>query len=68
MTTWSVAFAPLVPVWLLAGLTLVALAISVALVWRGARGAWLRALAFALAREAVGSPLRLPVHERVLPA
>jgi hypothetical protein len=48
LSVWSIAFSPLVPPPALYALTALALAISIALVWRGARGAWLRALAFAL--------------------
>ena len=49
MTAWSIAFAPLVPLWLLYALAAVALLISIALFWRRTRGAGLRTLAFGLA-------------------
>ena len=48
MTVWSIAFAPLLPVWALVPLGILALVASIALILRRARGAWLRALAFAL--------------------
>ena len=49
VTSWSVDFAPLIPAPFLYALAAAALAISVALFWRGTRGAWLRTLAFGLA-------------------
>ena len=48
MTVWSIAFSPLLPLWALVPLGMLALVASLALVLRRARGAWLRALAFAL--------------------
>ena len=48
MSVWSIAFSPFVPPWAIVALAAVALAITVVLVWRRVRGAWLRALAFAL--------------------
>ena len=48
MTVWSIAFSPLLPLWALVPLGMLALVASIALVLRRARGAWLRALAFAL--------------------
>ncbi len=48
MSVWSIAFSPLVPAPVLYLFAALALAISAVLFWRGARGAWLRTLAFAL--------------------
>ena len=48
MTVWSIAFSPLLPLWALYPLGLLALVASIMLVLRRARGAWLRSLAFAL--------------------
>ncbi len=48
MSVWSIAFSPFLPPWAIVALAAVALAITVVLVWRRVRGAWLRALAFAL--------------------
>ena len=48
MTVWSIAFTPLVPPWALVPLGILALVAAVAVVFRRARGGWLRALAFAL--------------------
>ena len=45
---WSIAFSPLLPLWALYVLGGIALAVSAILLWRRARGAWLRTLAFAL--------------------
>ena len=56
MSSWTVAFTPLVPLWLLAGLTVAAFVVSAALLWRRSRGAWLRALAFALALIGLTDP------------
>ena len=48
LSVWSIAFSPFLPPWAIVALAAVALAITVVLVWRRVRGAWLRALAFAL--------------------
>jgi hypothetical protein len=48
LTVWSIAFSPLLPLWALYPLGMLALVASITLVLRRARGAWLRALAFAL--------------------
>ncbi len=48
MTSWSIAFTPLIPVWALVSLGILAFVIVAALIFRGARGAWFRALAFVL--------------------
>jgi len=48
VTVWSIAFSPLLPLWALYPLGMLALVASITLVLRRARGAWLRSLAFAL--------------------
>jgi hypothetical protein len=48
LSAWSVAFSPFLPWPALYALAAAALAVSIALVWRGVRGAWLRALSMAL--------------------
>ena len=48
MSVWSIAFSPLLPLPILYGLAVLALAASALLFWRGVRGAWLRALTFGL--------------------
>ena len=48
MSAWSIAFSPFLPGPRVYALAAAALAVSVALVWRGVRGAWLRALSMAL--------------------
>lgn len=48
MTVWSIAFSPFLPLWALVPLGIAALIVSIALALRRTRGAWLRALAFAL--------------------
>jgi hypothetical protein len=48
LSVWSIAFSPFLPPWAIVALSAVALAITVVLLWRRVRGAWLRAFAFAL--------------------
>ena len=48
MTDWSIGIVPLLPLWALVPLGITALVVSVALVLRRTRGAWLRTLAFGL--------------------
>ena len=48
MSVWSIAFSPLLPPPVLYGLAVLALVVCAILIWRGVRGAWLRALTFAL--------------------
>ena len=65
---WSVAFAPLVPLWALAALATAAIALLGAALLRGARGVGLRAAAFAVGLLALANPAaveeeREPVHE-----
>jgi hypothetical protein len=48
LSVWSIAFSPFLPPWAIIALSAAALAITIVLAWRRVRGAWLRALAFAL--------------------
>ena len=48
MSVWSIAFSPFLPPWAIIALSAAAVAITIVLAWRRVRGAWLRALAFAL--------------------
>jgi hypothetical protein len=66
LTSWSVDFAPLVSPWILYALTAAALAIAVALIWRGTRGAWLRSLAFGLALLGLCDPRLVQENRRPL--
>ena len=66
MTVWSIAFSPLVPPWALMLLAALALAVSVILVLRRMRGAWLRALAFALLLVGLCDPNLVQENRRPL--
>jgi hypothetical protein len=66
MTSWTVDFAPLVPLWVLATLGAAALLISIALIWRRSRGAWLRSLAFGLALLGLCDPNLVQENRRPL--
>jgi hypothetical protein len=48
LSVWSIAFSPFLPPWAIIALSAAAVAITIVLAWRRVRGAWLRALAFAL--------------------
>jgi len=48
LSAWSIALSPFLPWPAIYALALAALLVSAALVWRGVRGAWLRALSMAL--------------------
>lgn len=52
-----IAFAPVIPLWLLAGLGAAALAILLYSLWTGARAAWARAFSFAVLLLALSGPL-----------
>jgi hypothetical protein len=56
VSVWSIAFSPLLPPAALYGLAALALAVTALLLWRGVRGAWLRALAFAMLLLGLGDP------------
>ncbi len=66
MTSWSIGFAPLVPVWALIALTAAAVAISLALILARARGAWLRTAAFGLALIGLTDPNLVQENRRPL--
>jgi hypothetical protein len=66
VTSWSIAFSPLVPVWILYSLTAAAVVIALALIWRGTRGAWLRSLAFGLALLGLCDPRLVQENRRPL--
>jgi hypothetical protein len=66
VTAWSIGFAPLVPLYVLVPLGILALATSVALIFRRARGGWLRALAFALLVIGLGDPSLVRENRRPL--
>ena len=66
MTVWSIAFSPLVPPRALMLLAALALAVSVILVLRRMRGAWLRALAFALLLVGLCDPNLVQENRRPL--
>jgi hypothetical protein len=66
LSVWSVAFSPFLPPWALIGLAALALAITVVLVWRRVRGAWLRALAFALLLVGLCDPNLVQENRRPL--
>jgi hypothetical protein len=66
MTSWTVDFAPLVPLWVLVTLGAAALLISIALIWRRRRGAWLRSLAFGLALLGLCDPNLVQENRRPL--
>ena len=66
MTSWSIDFNPLVPLWLLYTLAAASLLISIALILRGTRGAWLRTLAFGLALLGLCDPNLVQENRRPL--
>jgi hypothetical protein len=66
LSAWSIALSPFLPwpaIYLLAA---TALAVSVALIWRGVRGAWLRALSLALLLLALLDPNLVQENRRPL--
>ena len=66
MSVWSIAFSPFLPPWALVALAALAVAITVVLVWRRVRGAWLRALAFALLLVGLCDPNLVQENRRPL--
>jgi hypothetical protein len=66
LSVWSIAFSPFLPLPLLYVLAAAALAVSIALVWRGVRGAWLRALAMALLLVGLCDPNLVQENRRPL--
>ena len=66
MSAWSIALSPFLPWPAIYALGAAALAVSVALVWRGVRGAWLRALSMALLLLALCDPNLVQENRRPL--
>jgi hypothetical protein len=66
VTSWTIAFSPLVPRPLLYGLFAAAVLIAIALIFRRTRGAWLRIVAFALALLALCDPNLVQENRRPL--
>jgi hypothetical protein len=66
LSVWSIAFSPFLPPWAVVALAALALAITGVLVWRRVRGAWLRALAFALLLVGLCDPNLVQENRRPL--
>ncbi|MBV9290292.1 MAG: hypothetical protein JO288_21160 [Hyphomicrobiales bacterium] len=66
MSVWSIAFSPLLPPPVLYGLAGLSLVVAAIVFWRNARGAWLRALAFALLLVALWDPNLVQENRRPL--
>jgi hypothetical protein len=66
LSAWSIAFSPFLPATALYALAAAALAVSIALVWRGVRGAWLRVLSIALLLLALCDPNLVQENRRPL--
>ncbi len=66
MSAWSIALSPFLPWPVIYGLAAAALAVSVALILRGVRGAWLRALSMALLLLALCDPNLVQENRRPL--
>ena len=66
MSAWSIALSPFLPWSAIYALAAAALAVSAALVWRGARGAWLRASSMALLLFALCDPNLVQENRRPL--
>ena len=66
MSAWSIVLSPFLPWPAIYALAVAALAVSVALVWRGVRGAWLRALSMALLLLALCDPNLVQENRRPL--
>jgi hypothetical protein len=66
LSAWSIALSPFLPWPAIYALAVAALAISAALVWRGVRGAWLRALSMALLLLALCDPNLVQENRRPL--
>ena len=66
MSAWSIALSPFLPWSAIYALATAALAVSAALVWRGARGAWLRASSMALLLLALCDPNLVQENRRPL--
>ena len=66
MSAWSIALSPFLPWSAIYALAAAALGVSAALVWRGARGAWLRASSMALLLLALCDPNLVQENRRPL--
>ena len=66
MSAWSIALSPFLPWPAIYALAAAALVVSAALVWRGVRGAWLRALSMALLLLALCDPNLVQENRRPL--
>jgi hypothetical protein len=66
LSAWSIALSPFLPWPAIYALAAAALVVSVALVWRGVRGAWLRVLSMALLLLAMCDPNLVQENRRPL--
>jgi hypothetical protein len=66
LSAWSIALSPFLPWPAIYALAAAALAISIGLIWRGVRGAWLRALSMALLLLALLDPNLVQENRRPL--
>jgi hypothetical protein len=66
LSAWSIALSPFFPWPTIYALAVAALVVSVAMVWRGVRGAWLRALSMALLLLALCDPNLVQENRRPL--
>jgi hypothetical protein len=66
LSAWSIALSPFLPWPAIYVLAAAALAVSAALIWRGVRGAWLRALSMALLLLALLDPNLVQENRRPL--
>jgi hypothetical protein len=66
LSAWSIALSPFLPWPAIYALAVAALVVSVAMVWRGVRGAWLRALSMALLLLALCDPNLVQENRRPL--
>jgi hypothetical protein len=66
LSAWSIALSPFLPWPAIYVLAAAALAVSAALIWRGVRGAWLRALSMALLLLALLDPNLIQENRRPL--
>ncbi len=66
MSSYTIAFSPFLSAPVLYALAAAALAVSIALVWRGVRGAWLRALSLALLMVGLCDPNLVQENRRPL--
>jgi hypothetical protein len=66
LSAWSIALAPFLPLPAIYALAAAALVVSAGLIWRGVRGAWLRALSIALVLLALCDPNLVQENRRPL--